>query len=226
MTDILDLLGWRVTDKRLVGDEYELEVSYEQQPDACQKCGVIGRLYKHGQKPVTYRDSPIRGRPVRLLVNVQRFKCRDCGGTFQQPLDSMEPGRLMTVRCAEYIAEQCLRDTFTNIAAHLGVNETTVRSVAADYIQKLDGHYTLPEVEYLGIDELYLGGEMRARLLVEQDCTCFSCHGKFAPAELFVSEVAPVVRGEHKANNVLLCQACHTRFHIEAGLILHTDSTS
>ena len=48
MTDILDLDGWTVIDKRRVGAEYEIEAEYTVQPDACLKCGVIGNLYRHG----------------------------------------------------------------------------------------------------------------------------------------------------------------------------------
>lgn len=84
--DILDLDGWHVIEKRRIGDEYEIEAEYTVQPEACLKCGVIGKLYRHGPKPIIYRDSPIRGMPVRLVAKAQRFKCRECGGTFQRPL--------------------------------------------------------------------------------------------------------------------------------------------
>ena len=57
MTDILDLPGWTVLGKRLDGAEYELEAEYTVQPAACQKCGVLDRLYKHGTKATTFRTS-------------------------------------------------------------------------------------------------------------------------------------------------------------------------
>ena len=68
MTDILDLPGWTVLAKRLDGTEYELEAEYTVQPDACQKCGTIGRLYKHGTKTVTYRGMMFTGVPNMLWV--------------------------------------------------------------------------------------------------------------------------------------------------------------
>lgn len=72
MTDILDLDGWHVIEKRRIGDEYEIEAEYTVQPEACLKCGVIGSLYRHGPKPIIYRDSPIRGMPVRLVAIMPR----------------------------------------------------------------------------------------------------------------------------------------------------------
>jgi len=86
MTDILDLEGWNVIAKHVDGDDYLIEAEYTVPPKACTKCGNIGNLYKHGPKPIYIRDSPIRGRPVRILANAQRFKCRECGATFIQPL--------------------------------------------------------------------------------------------------------------------------------------------
>lgn len=37
-TDILDLPGWTVLNKRLDAHEYELEAEYTVQPTACQNC--------------------------------------------------------------------------------------------------------------------------------------------------------------------------------------------
>lgn len=68
MTDILDLSGWNVTSKTLGEDGYIIETEYSEYPTVCQKCGVIGSLYRHGPKPVAYRDSPIRGHSVRLVA--------------------------------------------------------------------------------------------------------------------------------------------------------------
>jgi transposase len=161
MTDILNLPGWKVTGQQQYQDDFEIQAEYTIKPDTCQKCGTVGRLYKHGNKAVTYRDSPIRGCPVHIAAKVQRYKCRDCGETFLQPLTGIAPGRQMTQRCAEYIAQQSLRDTFTNIGHHIGVNETTVRGVAAEHFQRLNEAFIPPAARMLGIDEVHIGGTAR-----------------------------------------------------------------
>jgi hypothetical protein len=140
-TDILDLPGWTVLAKRLEDREYELEAEYTVKPTACQKCGVLDRLYRHGTKDTIYRDSPIRGHATRILARVQRYRCRECGETFLQPLAGIQEDRRMTARCAEYIKEQCLRDTFTSIADHVGCDGKTVRNLAGEYIATLDAAY-------------------------------------------------------------------------------------
>lgn len=161
MNDILDLAGWTVLGKRLDGFEYELEAEYTVQPTACQKCGVIGRLYKHGTKPTTYRDSPIRGHAVRILAKVQRFKCRECGETFLQPLAGMHSSMRMTERCANFIKGQSLMTTFVRVAEAVGCDEKTVRSLAGDHIAELEGAHEPRLPEWLGIDETQIDGKMR-----------------------------------------------------------------
>ncbi|MDE1919000.1 MAG: transposase family protein [Sphingomonadales bacterium] len=122
-TDILDLPGWTLIARHLDGHEYELEAEYTVQPTACQKCGVVGRLYRHGTKETVYRDSPIRGHATRIRARVQRYRCRECGETFLQPLAGIQEARRMTERCAEYIKEQCLLDTFVRIALDVGCDD-------------------------------------------------------------------------------------------------------
>lgn len=83
MTDILDLPGWKVTGTRREDGEYLIDAEYTIQPDSCQKCGVVGNLYRHGTKPVNYIDSPLRGEPTRLVAKVQRYKCRENPGLYR-----------------------------------------------------------------------------------------------------------------------------------------------
>lgn len=161
MTDILDLQGWNALGTRLDGNEYEIEAEYTISPDACQKCGVVGNLYRHGPKPITIRDSPIRGRPVRILAKAQRYKCRDCGGTFIQPLGGIHAEMRMTERCVQYIESQCLRDTFLRVAEHIGCDDKTVRNVAGDYIERLNADYQPWLPDWLGIDETQIDGQLR-----------------------------------------------------------------
>jgi transposase len=163
-TDILDLPNWRVLNKRLIEHEYELEAEFLLQPSACQKCGSIGHLYRHGTKESIFRDSPIRGHPVRILARVQRYRCRDCGETFLQPLDGIQDARRMTERCATFIEAQCLRDTFVRIAEHVGCDDKTVRNLAGGYIARLEAAYKPWLPAWLGIDETKIDGKMRCVL--------------------------------------------------------------
>lgn len=161
MTDILDLEGWNVIDKTVECGEYLIEAEYSVPPTACTKCGVINHWYNWGPKPITIRDSPIRGRPVRIIAKAKRYKCRACNGTFIQPLGGLYPDTRMTARCVEFIEEQCLRDTFIRIAEHVGCDDRTVRDIAHAHIDRLNAGYRPWLPEWLGIDETMIDGKQR-----------------------------------------------------------------
>lgn len=161
MTDILDLPDWAVITKTTEDGVDILDAEYQKQPTACQKCGAMGELYRHGTKPVTYLDSPMRGSPARLRAKVQRYRCRACGETFLQPLGGIQAERRMTERCAHYIQSLCLRDTFVRIAEDVGCDDKTVRNLAAEYIARLEADYEPRLPTWLGIDETQIDGKMR-----------------------------------------------------------------
>ena len=164
MTDILDLPEWNVLTSRLDDGSYTIEAEYTLPLQACTKCGVVGKLYRHGPKVVTYRDSPIRGAHVQLAAKVQRYKCRECGGTSLQPLGGVEVDRRMTKRCVEFIKTQCMRDTFTRLSQHIGCDEKTIRNIANDYVEHMNTQFRPYLPNWLGIDETKIAGDMRCVL--------------------------------------------------------------
>ena len=159
MTDILALPDWVVLSIDQ-GDELVINAEYQIQPNACLKCGSPS-FYKHGPKPVAYRDSPVRGSPVIVNAILKRYRCKDCGGTFIQPVTDIHPEMRMTVRCVRYIQSQCLKDTFTRIAENIGCDEKSIRSIAHDYINFLATNYKPVLPNMVGIDETTIDGKLR-----------------------------------------------------------------
>lgn len=164
MTDILHLPGWKASKTRIEGDELIIEADYIEPAAACTKCGVIGRLYRHGTKVLRFRDTPMHGKTVVLKGTAQRYRCRDCGETFVQAVGGVETDRRMTTRCVQFIRSQCLRDTFTRIAELVGCTEGTVRNIAGDQIQQMDADFRPYLPQWLGIDETQLDRGMRCVL--------------------------------------------------------------
>ena len=159
MTDILALTNWAVLSVEQ-GDELIITAEYLIQPDSCLKCGSSS-FYKHGPKPVSYRDSPVRGSPVIINAVLKRYRCRDCGGTFIQPVTGMQPDMRMTERCYEYIKSQSLNDTFVRIANNIGCDDKTVRSIANEYVKFLNLTYNPIFPKIIGLDETTIDGKLR-----------------------------------------------------------------
>ncbi|MDC5008803.1 transposase family protein [Acinetobacter baumannii] len=108
MIDILCLENWTVL-RTNENNNLVIEAKYDIHPSVCLKCGSTS-FYKHGSKPVSYRDSPVRGLPVVINALLKRYRCRDCGITFTQPVTGIHSEMRMTVRCVKYIQSQCLKD--------------------------------------------------------------------------------------------------------------------
>lgn len=157
----LFLPDWTVTAIDRTKGRYVIDATYDLLPDACPKCGVVGKLYRHGSKVVDYVDAPVHGRPTTVRVTVKRYRCQDCGGTSMQPLPDMDGRRQMTVRAREYIEEQGMVRTYASVARDMDIEETTVRNICNEVIDRIaEGHVvTAPVV--LGIDELTLLGSRR-----------------------------------------------------------------
>jgi transposase len=162
MANILHLEHWQVTDVQNAAQALVVEAFYDQVPEACPKCGVVGGFYKHGKKLTDFRDAPVRGKPVIIRCDRQRYRCQECMETFLQPLPEIDDNRRMTKRLVEYIGEQALKKPFTEIADEVGLDEKTIRLVAGQAIEKLESPYRTHAPHILGMDEVMVAGELRA----------------------------------------------------------------
>lgn len=121
----------------IIDGAYHIYATYDVTPESCAKCGVVGSLYKHGTKKQTFVDAPVHGKQTFIEVTRSRFRCRECGGTFMQPLPDMDDARRMTVRCRDYIAEQSVLKPNTHIAEDVGINEKVVRQIGKEHGETL-----------------------------------------------------------------------------------------
>jgi transposase len=131
-------------------------------PTVCVRCGVVDpRLKKHGVQEQLFMDTPNQGKRVGIRVRRQRYKCYDCGGTFQQELPDMDDKRHMTKRLVRYVERRSIERTFTEVATDIGVDEKTVRNIFNEYVGELNASYWPLTPNYIGMDELFLLGKAR-----------------------------------------------------------------
>lgn len=133
-------------------------------------------VYRYGTRTHSYRDLPrLQARTV-LVIKRQRYKCRGeegnprkCGKTWVQEVAGLDPDRSMTTRCLQWIRANCLRYTFEHIADHIGCDPRTVRDIAYDRIRELRNLHRPYLPVWLGIDETYFKGQIKARCCVFVD---------------------------------------------------------
>lgn len=162
MTNALWLDSLDVLSKKTVGDVTIFKAAIVGEVDTCPSCGVVGKLYRHGVRPRRFVDMPGYTK-VSIEVDIQRYRCRDCKTTFSHPAPDLCEYRSMTTRCVGYIVDQAISGTFSDVARRVGADERTVRNICAERFPAMVSAVPRPpQLTILGIDELMLGGQMRA----------------------------------------------------------------
>lgn len=162
MTDILNLPKWDVTEVEEGHDEYIIKARYTVQPEVCLSCGVIHpKLHRYGTKQQPFRDLPIHGKKVRLLVQRKKWKCLECGSTFFEQLSDLDDHHRSTRRLIAWVQVKALERTFTSLAADIGVDEGTIRNIFNRHVDHLEETIQFNTPRWLGIDELHLLGNAR-----------------------------------------------------------------
>lgn len=163
--NLLALPNFQVIHTDDLGDLLLITAKRNEQPDTCSVCGVVNAaLYRHGTIEQEFVDLPIRTQPVRIKVIRQRYKCRECGGTFMELLPEMHETRQATMRFVSNVEQESLRRTFSDLANRYRVDEKTIRNIFRDYIKRLDDERELITPSKLGIDEIHLLGKPRCVL--------------------------------------------------------------
>lgn len=135
----------------------------ESVPPVCPGCGLVApKLYKFGTLHPEFADVPHHGRPTLLVVERQRWRCRECGKTFQHPVDELDERRMATRRLVEYVQKRSSEDTFSRIARDTGLHEKTVRNIVSEYHKDREGKRQFLPPRILGLDEVYLLRRPRA----------------------------------------------------------------
>lgn len=135
--------------------DYRVMVETVSPPSLCPQCG-FSNIYKHGIKKQLFMDLAMHGKRVGIVVERQRYICRECSSTFFEPLSDMDEKRLATKRLITWIEEQSLKRTFVSIADEVGVDEKTIRNIFRDYVNYLAEVVRFETPQYLGIDEIHL----------------------------------------------------------------------
>lgn len=129
----------------------------------CPACGSVD-IVSHGKadEPRQVHDVNIGLKRVDLIVDIPRYRCKDCGAVFRHIFDSIPEGKRYTYRLYEQIRRDAFIRPFSQVAAEFGISEGTVRSIFDEYATELEakrGPIVAPEV--LGIDEKHIVHAMR-----------------------------------------------------------------
>jgi len=123
---------------------------------------LLPHLVSNGRRPVTYIDTPMHGRRVEIVVQRQRYLCRNCGRTHYPDIPHMHSKHRITQRCYEYIANNGAKRSWKALADELGVDAQTISDIWNKWADGELAKINVATPDWMGIDELYIMGKYRA----------------------------------------------------------------
>lgn len=131
-TTVNSLAGYKVVDTQEQPDSIQVTVTLISDAKECPYC-QSKHIQRFGSKRQGFKDIPTKGKRTEILIDRQRYRCKECHRTFSEVLSHMADRRSMTTRLVDYI--QTLSRTHRShvrIAAEVGISERTVRNVLRD----------------------------------------------------------------------------------------------
>lgn len=163
MANILNLPDWEIVRVEEDDYSYRIHASYEPAPGFCPKCGVERPgVHRYGKRSNVFADLPHHGKRTEIVVDRQRYRCKDCNGALLEPLPHMDEDHHATIRMVKWIEQQALRRPFAQVARQVEIGESTVRRIFATFTERLNAQYNPSAPFWMGIDEIHLLGRPRA----------------------------------------------------------------
>jgi transposase len=98
----------------------------------CSKCNNK-ELQLFGKRKLKFIDIPIQDKCVKLNIEIQRYRCKNCKKIIQSELPFMSDTYRMTERLVLYIIKESILRPFTHLAEEIGVTEGTIRKIFNDH---------------------------------------------------------------------------------------------
>ena len=131
-----------------------VEVKTKERDPVCPYCSSV-RLYRHGSsegRQVLHSWS--NGKKVYLELSRQRWRCRDCGHSFNDGAQLLRPYSRITKQAEQEALWQLKDRSFSQVERDLGVGYTNMRRLLEKEIDgKVSSFLPLEDEIFLGIDE-------------------------------------------------------------------------
>ena len=181
--------GFGVRGYQYVGSEYRgggviLHIEQDPQTLRCPLCGRRDPICR-GQVVRTFRCLPIGGKPVSLVLPVQRVQCRFCQAVRQVKLGFADERRSYCRAFERYVLSLSRCMTILDIARHLLVSWDTIKDIQKRYLKNRFAKLKLKHLKRLAIDEIAVAKGQRYLTIVldlDSGAVVFVGQGKGAEA--------------------------------------------
>ncbi|MFW6270594.1 MAG: ISL3 family transposase [Bacillota bacterium] len=147
---------------QITNNKGETAVILETEPDLrfnpiCHECGCEAEgIHSWHRRPL--KDLPFGSTPVTIFYNYRKIKCPECGAIKVEQLNITDAGGpKITNRMAQYIYDLCEIMTVDEVASHLNLDPSTIRTVEREFLEKEFGETDYSHSGYLAVDEISIG---------------------------------------------------------------------
>ena len=137
-----------------VGSYFYLEVKKNTLYEVCPKCATISyKIYDH--RRVFIKDSPLRHKNVKLVINKRRFYCKHCSCVFTEPVSGISKGARSTERFKKALLWAC--ENFADLKSvkkYLDCSYGFIYKILYEQLERQrKRHLNYPWPRTIGIDE-------------------------------------------------------------------------
>ena len=150
------LRGYRHQRTEFVEGRIVFHVTQDADAVCCPDCGGQ-RLMRQGVVSRTFKALPIGGKPVDVVLPVQRVRCHDCGPLRQVKVGFADERRRYTRGFARYALELSRHATLSAVAQHLGVSWDVIKDIQKQYLRTHFAKPRLRDLKQIAIDEISIG---------------------------------------------------------------------
>lgn len=157
MEKMLDLPEFEVTDFKQNDNDVGFYVQTKKRPTVCPVCGCyMPNLVIYKSRKQTVRDINVLGKRTALIINRHYYECRECGGHFAEPLESVDDGGRITKRLCNILVLFVPYVPFTDLEREYQISDTTIRKLFLRQVDALPKPSEMETPKVLGIDEICL----------------------------------------------------------------------
>jgi len=110
----------------------------------------------HGYYPKTLTFGTLNGSPVTFEIEHCRYQCKRCNLTFMEEYEHLLWHRGLTADAQNYVISQIGSQTFTDIAAGLGLCVQTIANIANEFSESEREQRLNMPYRYLSMDEVFI----------------------------------------------------------------------
>lgn len=151
---------FKVLERHEVGNCITYVLEPIEKPSNCPNC-QDANIVQHGINQRKVRDLNEFNKLVGLVIKGHRYRCKACGKSWADTYKSIDDSARMTNRMRDYIINQCLQTTFTDIKKELDISLTAVEKIFAKYAEEMESQRQIVAPRILGMDETMLNGIYR-----------------------------------------------------------------